>query len=343
MDPTEYKAFTEQTQGQFAGIGATLKLHEIPNNASNTTGDDKHDIICPVCGTDLSKIKAFQVVIVKPLPGSPAEKAGIHAGDVILKVNEFDTDGQTLDAVVEKIRGPIDTKVTLTVAREGLAKPLPITIMRGIVDVPATEHKIIDNNIGYLRLDEFNDRTFAETRDALHSFNAAHIRGLVLDLRGNPGGLLAVCQKVTSLFLPAKDTVIVSTKGRDRVSEDITRDGDQLYTGPMVVLVDKGSASASEILTGALMDYHRAKSYGVTTFGKGLVQTVLNLGDEDHPCAMPVTTARYYTPSGYNLDKRGITPNVPVVLDKNVKETSENDNQAQTALQGLKGLITAGK
>jgi len=296
-----------------------------------------------VCGTDLSKIKQFQVTVVKPLVGSPAEKAGLRAGDIILKVGDFYTDGRTLDETVEKIRGSVGTPITLTIARKGLDKPLPITITRATVDVPATEHKTLDGNIGYLRLFMFNDRTLQETSDVLKNFNNAHIRGLVLDLRGNPGGLLVECRKVASLFLPEDDNVIVFTKGRNRERHDETRIGAQCYSGPLVVLVDKGSASASEILTGALMDYHRAKSYGETTFGKALVQTVLNLGDPDHPCAMPVTTARYYTPSGYDLNKRGITPDVTVALDKTATETNERDNQAQTALKALSLLIASGK
>ena len=343
MDPKEYKDFEEQTEGQFAGIGATLNMNAIPNAATNTTGDTSKDIICPVCGTNLSKIQDFQVTIVKPLPGSPAEKAGLLAGDVIAKVDDFVTEGKTLDEVVGKIRGPEGTPVTLTITRKGVEKPLALTITRAIVDVPATEHKILDGNIGYLRLYSFNEKTVPESTQVLKSFNEAHVRGLVLDLRGDPGGLLTECRKEAGLFLPAKDTVIVTTKGRNRKAEDETRLADQLYTGPMVVLVDKGSASASEILTGALMDYHRAKSYGETTFGKALVQQVETLGDPYHPCAMPVTIAHYYTPSGYDLQKRGITPDVTVPLDKTVKETNDTDNQAQVALKALKELIVTDK
>ncbi|HEY3379033.1 MAG TPA: S41 family peptidase [Armatimonadota bacterium] len=336
MDPKEFKEFSDENAGHFAGIGATLKMTEIPSVKSENGAVPKEAIVCPVCRTKITDINDFHITVVEPLPGTPAKAAGIMPADYIMKIDGVSTDGMTVSDAADKIRGPKDTKVTLTIQRAGESKPLEITITRDTIEVPAVESKMLDGKIGYLRLLSFNEKTVEQTRAALLDFNQAHIRGLVLDLRSNPGGLLTECIKVASMLLPPEDKVIVSTKGRSLVKHDETRVGNQIYSGPMVVMVNKGSASASEILTGALKDYHRAKSIGETTFGKALVQTVIRLGDPDNPCAMPVTTAHYTTPVGFDLNKKGIAPDVTVELSKDAKELSDHDNQAQAALGILK-------
>lgn len=343
MDPKEYKEFSDENAGHFAGIGATLKMVETPVAKDANGNAPKDAITCPVCGTKINDVKAFHVTIVEPLPGTPAKAAGLQPGDVILKVDDTNTDGMTVSDVADKIRGPEGTKVRLTVQREGTDKPIEVTLTRANIEVPAVQSKVLDGNIGYLRLMSFNEKTVEETRAALLDFNKAKVRGVLLDLRSNPGGLLTECVKVASMLLPPENKVIVFTKGRNRQRHDEVRVGDQLYNGPIVVMVNKGSASASEILTGALKDYKRATITGETTFGKALVQTVIRLGDPDKPCAMPVTTARYYTPSGYDLNKRGITPDVVVELDKNAKELNEKDNQSQAALRILNDQINKNK
>lgn len=336
MDPKAYKEFNDENAGHFAGIGATLKMTETPVAKDQNGNAPKEAITCPVCGTNITDVKAFHVTIVEPLPGTPAKAAGLQPGDTILKVDDTDTAGMTVSDVADKIRGPEGTNVTLTLERAGQDKPIVVSLTRANIEVPAVQSKMLDGNIGYLRLLSFNEKTVEETRAALLQFKKENVRGLVLDLRSNPGGLLTECVKVASMFLPEENRVIVSTKGRNRVQHDEIRIGDQLYDGPMVVMVNKGSASASEILTGSLKDYHRATVIGETTFGKALVQTVIRLGDPQSPSAMPVTTARYYTPSGFNLNKKGITPDVVVELDKDAKELNEKDNQAQAALRILK-------
>lgn len=339
MDPKELKDFNNETEGHFAGIGATLKMTELPALKNEKGEVPKESVTCPICGTKITDLKLFRITVVEPLPGSPAKVAGILPGDNILKVNGVSTEGMTVSDTADKIRGPEGTKVTLSIERNGSDKPFDMTITRADIEVPAVQQKILEGNIGYLRLYSFNEKTVPETRSALLDFEKAHIRGLVLDLRSNPGGLLTECVHVASMLLPPENKVIVSTKGRDRMARDEVRVDSQLYRGPMVVLVNKGSASASEILTGALKDYHRATIIGETTFGKALVQTVIPLGDRDNLCAMPVTTARYYTPSGYDLNKKGITPDKVVELSKDAKEIDEKDNQATEALKLLKEEI----
>lgn len=343
MDPKEYKEFSDDNAGHFAGIGATLKVVEKPLVTTEKGAPPKDAVKCPVCGTTITDIKDFRITVVEPLPGTPAKLAGILPGDYIAKINDIPTMGMTVSDAAGKIRGPEGTKVALTIERSGQEKPLIITIIRANIEVPAVDAKIIEGNIGYLRLLSFNEKTVEQTRAALLDFNKANVHGVVLDLRSNPGGLLTECVKVASMLLPKKEKVIVFTKGRNRARHDENRVGDQLYTGPLVTLVNKGSASASEILSGALKDYQRSKIVGETTFGKALVQTVILLGDSDHRCAMPVTTARYYTPSGFDLNKKGITPTNIVELDKDVKELSEKDNQAVAALHILRDEMAKAK
>ncbi len=336
MDPKEFKDFNSENAGRFAGIGATLSLTEIPMPATKDGEGTRAPVQCPVCGTIIGAAKYYRVSVVEPLAGSPAKLAGVEAGDVIMKVDDTQTDGLTVSEVADKIRGPEGTKVTLTIARKGSEKPLVVPITRAVIEVPATENKTLEGNIGYLRLFQFNEKTADETRAALADFNKANVRGVVLDLRNNPGGLLTECVRIASMILPAEDKVVVYTKDRNGERENYTHTERQIYEKPLVVLVNKGSASASEILSGALKDYKRATVIGESTFGKALVQTVLRLSDGS---AMAVTTAHYYTPEGHDVGKIGVAPNVVVELSKDAKTTNEKDNQAQEAIRLLKEAI----
>jgi carboxyl-terminal processing protease len=336
MDPTDLKEFREDTDGHFAGIGATLSMEEVPAIKDEGHGT-RAPILCPVCGTIISDVKTYRVVIVEPLPNTPAKKAGLMPGDIILKVNDKLTDGMMVDEVTEMIRGKEGEKVTLLLARKGEGKTVSVTITRAVIEVPAVEYRMIEGNIGYLRLIQFNSKTGDETEAALIDLKAKGAKGLLLDLRNNPGGLLDVCIRISTMFLPQDNKLIVSTKSRGGYKDEYNRlDESQIWTLPITVLVNKGSASASEILSGALKDYKRAKLVGEPTFGKALVQTVIPLGTPEYPCAMPVTTAHYYTPSGYDLAKKGISPDIAVALDKDTKHIDEKDNQAQVALKDLK-------
>lgn len=339
MNPDEFKEFNSDNAGHFAGIGATLNMTEIPAVKVGQGEGTVAPIECPACGTVIADMKHYRVSIVEPLPNSPALKAGLLSGDFIMKVDKKPTDGLTVSEVADMIRGPEGTEVTLEVARKGAEKALTIVIKRAQIQVPAVESRVLEDKIGYLRIFSFNEKTVQETRAALLDFSKANVKGVMLDLRNNPGGLMTECIKVASMFLASDKNVIVSTKGRDGDTEAYPRIGSQICDVPVVVLVNKGSASASEILTGALKDYHRATIIGETTFGKALVQTVLPLGEREKPCAMAVTTAHYYTPSGFDLAKRGITPDTVIALDKGVTKLNESDNQAKKALSLLHEAI----
>ncbi len=334
MDPKEYKEFMSDNEGHFAGIGATLSMVEIPALETKTGEGTSAPVKCPVCATEISNVKHYRVEIVEPLPGSPAKAAGLQSHDIILKVDDMATDGLLVSDVASKIRGNEGTKVTLTLGRKGVEKPVVVTITRAQIEVPAVESKILDDNIGYLHLLQFNEKTVQETNAALMDFKKAGVKGVVLDLRNNPGGLLTECIKVASMLLPKDKKLIVYTKGRTGEKDDYNREYDvPIYDFPMVVLVNKNSASASEILSGALKDYDRATIIGESTFGKALVQTVLRMSDQS---AMAITTAHYYTPNGIDVAKKGVEPDVKVELDKGATGISESDNQAQAALKILK-------
>lgn len=333
MDPKEFKEFNDDNAGHFAGIGATLNMVKIPALTAKEGEGTIAPTTCPSCGAAISDVEHFRVSVVETLPNSPAKKAGLLSGDMILKVDDTITDGLTVGEVAGKIHGTAGTDVKLTIGRKGEQKPLIITITRAQIEVPAVQSKMLDGQIGYLRLLQFNEKTRQETSAALMDFNKAGARGLVLDLRNNPGGLLTECIKVASMFLPENQKIIVSTQSRDGRRDPNTRVGEQLWTKPMVVLVNKGSASASEILSGALQDYKRGTIIGESTFGKALVQTVIRMSDGS---AMAVTTAHYYTPNGHDVGKKGVAPDVAVPLDKDTTQLNEKDNQALEALRLLK-------
>ena len=335
MDPKEYAEFNTDNQGSLSGIGATLSMLEIPAQNVKDGEGVLPTIVCPVCATEIKDIKHYRVGIVEPLPGSPAKGAGLKSNDYILKVDGEATDGKTVSEVADKIRGKEGTKVTLTIARKGIEKPLEIAITRAHIEVPSLEKKMLEDKIGYLHLLTFNEKTATETREALLWMQKQGAKGLVLDLRNNPGGLLRQCIFVASMLLPDEKgkKLIVETRMRNRQDEPYNRVGQQIWDQPMVVLVNKGSASASEILSGALKDYKRATIVGEPTFGKALVQTVIPLSNGS---AMAITTAHYYTPNGYDVGKKGVPPDVKVELAKDTQELSEKDNQALEAIKILK-------
>lgn len=333
MDPTEFKEFQSDNEGRFAGIGATLSMVEIPALESKTGEGTTGPVKCPVCGTVLTNVKHYRVEILEPLPNSPAKTAGLQPHDLILKVDDMVTDGLLVSDVATKIRGKEGTQVTLTLLRKGVEKPISVTLTRAQIEVPAVESKMLDNNIGYLHLLQFNEKTVPETRAVLQDFKKAGVKGVLLDLRNNPGGLLTECIKIASMLLPKEDRVIVYTKDRSGERQDYPRDYDEtVYNFPMVVLVNKNSASASEILSGALKDYGRATIIGESTFGKALVQTVIPMSDHS---AMAVTTAHYYTPKDVDVAKKGVAPDITVKLPEDAVGISESDAQAKAALKIL--------
>jgi carboxyl-terminal processing protease len=278
FNPKEAKDFNDQLTGSFTGIGA-----ELGTNTDNN------------------------IVIISPLSGYPAEKAGLKSKDIIAAVNNQPTSGMSVDTVVKKIRGPENTKVTLTIVRGG-GTPFDTVITRVKITIPSVTSSI-DGNIGYLKISQFGSDTTDLVKSAVNDFKAKGVKGVVLDLRGDPGGYLQTAIDVSSMWLDSGKTVVSERRGGVTNRTDTATGNNPLKSMPTVVLIDGGSASASEITAGALHDNHAASLVGVKSFGKGSVQQVINLGDGSE---LKVTIAHWYTPNGKNIDKQGITPDVVV-------------------------------
>jgi carboxyl-terminal processing protease len=280
FNPADAKDFNNQLSGSITGIGAEL-------------------------GTDSSN----NIVIVSPLSGYPAEKAGLKPKDIIAAVDSQTTQSLSVDAVVRKIRGKEGTKVTLTVVR-GTAKPFEVTITREKITVPSVKYQE-DGNIGYLRISQFTNDTVDLATKAAQEFKAKGVKGVVLDLRSDPGGYLSGAVGVSSLWLDKGKTVVQERRGGQVVSTEVSGGNNLLKGLPTVVIIDGGSASASEITAGALKDNGAATLVGVKSFGKGSVQQVENLPDGSE---LKITIARWFTPNGKNIDKQGITPDTEVTV-----------------------------
>ncbi|HEX7349147.1 MAG TPA: S41 family peptidase [Rhodanobacteraceae bacterium] len=259
-------------------------------------------------GIEVAQVN-HQLVIVTPIDGGPAKRAGIQPGDVIVAINGVPVLSDALDAAVKQLRGPIGSRITLAVVHPGSHHRVNVPLVRQRIRVASVTTRMLEPGFAYLRISEFQDDTANELTRALEKLQRQHgpLRGAVLDLRSNPGGLVTSAVGVADDFLASG--VIVSTRGRLPQSDLTFRatPGDLLDGAPMVVLVDNGTASAAEIVTGALKDNHRALIMGRRTFGKGSVQTIMPLGNGD---AVKLTTARYYTPNGTSIQAAGITPDI---------------------------------
>lgn len=294
-------------------------------------------------GAELSKEKDTMVIIA-PIAGYPAEKAGLKPKDIIAEIDGESAYDLTVSEAVKKIRGPVDTKVKLKIIREGQA-PLDFEITRQTITIPSVESEILDGNIGYMKISRFGDDTTGLARNAAQKFKDAGVKGVILDVRSDPGGLLESAVDVSSLWLQNK--LVLQEKRADTVVKTYNSRGNAtLLNIPTVVLVNEGSASASEITAGALKDNGAATLIGVKTFGKGSVQQLIDLkkcGNSkhlddviDYSCGvLKVTIARWYTPAGKNIDKEGISP------DQEVKRTEDDykanrDPQKDAAIQYLK-------
>jgi carboxyl-terminal processing protease len=274
-----YKEIQVETKGEFGGVGIQIG------------------------------IKENRLAVIAPIEGTPAQKAGIRAGDFITKVNDEVTKDLTLMEAVQKMRGPKGTKVNLTIQRDGVTDPLTFTLVRDIIRIESVRSKGIETNIAYVRLTQFQESTAKDLSKALKQLRDQKLQATILDLRNNPGGLLTSAVEVSEQFVgPGK--LIVSIKSRDgRKDEYVSRMKEQPEDYPMIVLVNEGSASASEIVAGALQDWSRAVVVGTQTFGKGSVQTILPLADGS---GLRLTTAKYYTPKGRSIQSTGITPDIVV-------------------------------
>ena len=311
MDAKDYAAMQVQTKGEFGGLGIEVTM-------------------------DQGYIK-----VVSPIDGTPAAAAGIQPGDYIVKVNGQSVMGMTLDQAVELMRGPVGSEIKVQIVRKGVKDPFDVTLTRDTIKLTAAKGYLEGNTV-VLRLTTFNDQTYDDMKagmdKALKDIGGLDkINGVVLDLRNNPGGLLTQAIKVSDAFLNAGE--IVSTRGRNPGDGERfnATPGDLINGKPIVVLINGGTASASEIVTGALQDHHRAIVIGTKSFGKGSVQTIIPIKGEG---AMRLTTARYYTPSGRSIQALGISPDI-VVPQEAAKPlpAAQQDNQ-QTSEADLKGILS---
>lgn len=307
FNPTDAKALNNELAGSITGIGAEL-------------------------GTDANN----DLVIVSPLSGYPADKAGLKPKDVIAAIDGKSTQGLGVDAAVSKIRGTVGTKVTLSIMRDG-GTPFDLSIIRQQITIPSVKSEV-DGNIGYLKISQFTNDTVGLAQKAAQDFKAKGVKGVVLDLRGNPGGYLSASVDVSSLWLSQGQTVVSERRGSTIISTEYATDNNLLHGLPTVVLIDAGSASASEITAGALHDNGAATLVGETSFGKGSVQEVENLtgGGE-----LKVTIAHWYTPDGKNINKQGIKPDVQVTGATDAQTTAGQDPQKDKAYEILQSKISS--
>jgi carboxyl-terminal processing protease len=297
MTPEMYKEIQVETRGEFGGVGIQIG------------------------------IKDNRLAVIAPIEGTPAQKAGIRAGDFIIKVNDETTKDLTLLDAVQRMRGAKGTKVTLTIQRDGTPEPLVFTLVRDIIKIESVKSKVIEDNIGYVRLTQFQESTAKDLSRVIKKYREQKTQATILDLRNNPGGLLTSAVEVSEQFVgPSK--LIVSIKGRDgRKDEYVSRSKEPAEDTPMIILVNEGSASASEIVAGALQDWGRAVVVGTQTFGKGSVQTIVPLADGS---GLRLTTAKYYTPKGRSIQTTGIAPDI-VVKPKPVPAAKPAEKEGEAA------------
>lgn len=302
-DEDETKALMESTSGIFSGVGATLTKDADTGYAT----------------------------IVNVYEDSPAEKAGLKAGDILEKIDDHEVGDEQLDTVVSWIKGEKGTDVKITVLRDG--EELELTATRDTIEVKTVSYEMKENQIGYIRVSEFDTVTYDQFKEALDDLENQGMQGLIVDLRNNPGGSLDTVTNMLRLLLP--EGTIVSTKDKNGKKDEITCDGTHEFKKPMAVLVNQYSASASEIFSGAVQDYGTAKIVGVTTYGKGVVQQLMDLGDGT---CLKVTIAEYYTPNGRSINGKGVEPDVEVEYQYD-EENPKADNQLDQALSTVQEEI----
>jgi len=306
MSPESFENMQTETSGEFGGLGIEVSM------------------------------EAGVVKVISPLDDSPAYEAGVKAGDYIVKINNIQVQGKTLNEAVEIMRGPVGSDIEITVRRKGVKKALVFNITRKIIKVRSVKSKIIDNNIGYIRLTAFNENSSNQIKKKINEFNKnENIEKFILDLRNNPGGLLSQAIKITDFFLSSGE--IVSTKSRQENENRkwFAHAGDILNGETLVVLINNGSASASEIVAGALKDHKRAILVGENSYGKGSVQSIIPLRNKG---AIRLTISKYYLPSGESISEVGVSPDIVVAEDNdNFRIDTDSDNQLTYAIKLLNG------
>ena len=306
MSPELFKEMQTDTKGEFGGLGIEIGM------------------------------EAGVVKVISPIDDTPASEAGIKAGDYIVKIGNEQVQGKSLLEAVKMMRGPVGTSIDLTVRRKNVKKPLEFKIVRKIIEVKSVSSKIIgsDKNLGYIRLKSFNENSDTQFIKSIKKFEDANKPiGYVIDLRNNPGGLLAQAIRITDFFLD--DGEIVSTKGRKKseTRKFFARSGDGVSGKPIIIIINNGSASASEILAGALKDHKRAIILGEASYGKGSVQSIIPLKNGG---GMRLTISKYYLPSGKSISEVGVTPDIRIEeVESDFKIDSKTDNQLNYAIKLL--------
>jgi carboxyl-terminal processing protease len=306
MDPKSFKDMQIQTRGEFGGLGIEVTMED------------------------------GLVKVVAPIDDTPAAKAGVMANDVITHLDDDQVQGLTLNQAVEKMRGPVNTKIRLKIMRKGADKPIEVTIVRDIIRVRSVRQRIEGDDIGFIRISQFNEQTNENLKKAISDLAgqipADKLKGYVLDLRNNPGGLLDQAISVSDAFLDKGE--IVSTRGRnaEETQRFNARAGDISKGKPIIVMINGGSASASEIVAGALQDHKRATVIGTRSFGKGSVQTIIPLGSGNG--ALRLTTARYFTPGGRSIQAKGIVPDIEILQDVPDELKARTETKGEASLRG---------
>lgn len=311
MTQDEFTSFTQQTAGIYGGIGVIV-----------TPGEDNF------------------ITVVSPIEDTPGEKAGIKTGDKIIKVNGIEFFAENMDEAVKVMKGKPKTEVTLTIMRkdkEGKNQVIEMKIIREEIRLVTVKSDIIEGNIGYIKITSFDEITYEDFKTHLTSLEKSNVKGLIIDLRNNPGGLLNICAEIADELLGEGDIVYTQTKKGEK---DYLRSDKNQTTLPLVLLVNEGSASASEILAGAIKDHKRGQIIGTTTFGKGVVQRIRDLNDGS---GLKLTVSEYFTPNGINIHGIGIVPDLVLELNEGVEAIGvdylKEDNQLQKALEVIKGKI----
>jgi len=303
MSPESFRNMNDDTRGEFGGLGIEITM------------------------------EGGLVKVITPIEGTPADKAGVEAGDFIIKIDNKQVKGMSLMDAVKLMRGKIGTSIEITVRRPEIDEDLKFKITRAIIKIREVSSEV-KNNIGYIRLRAFNEQSHNQMIKQINKLNKNNLNGYILDLRNNPGGLLSQAIKITETFLDGGE--IVSTRGRDKSDIKIynAKKGDILKKKPLIILINQGSASASEIVAGALKDHKRAILLGEKSFGKGSVQSIIPLKNRG---GLRLTTAKYYLPSGESIHEKGIEPDITVKKNKdNFKINAKTDNQLEYAIKLLK-------
>jgi carboxyl-terminal processing protease len=293
MPPNVFKEMQEETKGRFEGLGIEIT------------------------------VKDGILTVVSPIEDTPAYKAGILAGDQILKINGESTKNFTLMESVKRMRGPRGSKITITIMREGFTKPRDFELVREVIPVRSVRHELLETNYGYIRISQFQEKTeseFNKAMKALEEESKGNVRGLILDLRNNPGGLLDQAVKITDHFVGSGIIVSIDGRREEQKQKWVAHPEDGVTKYPLVVLINGGSASGAEIVAGAIQDHGRGILVGTQTFGKASVQTIIPLKDGS---GLRLTTARYYTPNGRSIQAKGIVPDIIVKPSRPEEEKEE--------------------